>query len=123
MTPVKLIYRAQFLRPIGALNPSGFKVPTPVEVELRKVGSNWRAFRPESKTEFQEITPQPSAATLQGQMKLYFQSQTTEWEIFMTEPAAPPYIRCKPVTKDRIATDLKGRTFLREPTEPEKGKA
>jgi hypothetical protein len=79
---IKLAYRATFQQPIGPLNPAGFKLATPIEVEIRRKGSTWAAFEITSGHQFKPITPQQRADTLQHQMSLFFAKQLTAWSVW-----------------------------------------
>lgn len=96
---VKICWRATFQQPIGALNPSGFPMKAEIAVELRKQGGNWHAFKPGSRDEFKEITPQPLASTLKRQMMtLYFVAQVSDWVAY--EAATGQQLNCEKFALD-----------------------
>jgi hypothetical protein len=80
-----IVFRATFEQPIGPLNPSGWKMPGPVWIEIycSKVGppAEWKARKPGTRADFDKITPQSTPATLKRQIEgVYFQKQLTPWE-------------------------------------------
>jgi len=113
MIPIKLIYRAIFTQPIGTLNPAGFTFNGPVEVEIRKTGDDWAAFKPGSKDQFEPITPQISVDGLKSQMNLYFAKQISSWQTYQVEPARPPYIHCELLAPVQFYVDPQGRAHRR----------
>ena len=104
---IKLCYRATFRQPIGALNPAGFELTSPIEVEIRKAGAHWAAFRPGSKAQFQQITAQPSASTLQGQLALFFAERISEWRVWQILPN----VGYQPLEPGSFSIDPQGRAF------------
>lgn len=106
--PLKICYRAEFQGPTGLLNPSGWKVPGNIGVEIRKSGSHWSAFRPGTKEQFVEITPQLDAVTIKNQVSLYFEKQVSKWQMYeLTEPSSKAVL-LKP---EEITYDSKGRIY------------
>ena len=109
--PLLCSYRAEFSGPMGALNPSGWKVPGKIGVEIRQVAGFWSAFRPDTKYQFAEITPQLDAKTVQNQMKLYFEKQVSPWVLCeLTEPGS----KAVPLDPSKITWDAKGRVYKKE---------
>lgn len=78
-------FRATFEQPRGVLNPSKWRLPGPIEVEIwQKMAGPpavWEARRPDNKAKM-SITPQSTHATIQGQMLMYFDAQLSPWEAF-----------------------------------------
>jgi hypothetical protein len=108
--PVKHIrptYRAQFQQPLGALNPLGVKLSSPIDVELfEEKAKSWRARRPGTKSLF-DIPAHADLDTLRDQMTpQYFASQLTQWRVFYNGQMLQ---HCD----YRTATD--GRVYLYEP--------
>lgn len=105
---IKICYRAEFLQPGKVLNPSGFKLRTPIGVEVRKSAGWWKAFRPGTDYQFIEITAQAEAGTLMGQVPLFFKAQLTDWQMYeITEPSGA----VKPIAEDEIYRDKKGKVY------------
>jgi hypothetical protein len=108
--PLRICYRADFEGPKGLLNPSGWKVPGKIGVEVRKISprKEWAAYRPGTEYQFTEITPQIDPGTMQQQIILYFQKQASKWQIYeLTEPSGTAVL-LKP---EEIYTDQKGRVY------------
>ena len=109
--PLKICYRAEFEQPGPVLNPSGWKVPGPIGVEVRKIAGHWGAFRPGTKAQFVEIAQQIDAETLMRQVPLYFAKQFSEWRMFeISEPSGVASL-LKP---EEIERDGKGRVYRKE---------
>jgi hypothetical protein len=107
-TALKICYRADFEGPHGALNPSGWKVPGIIGVEVRKCGAHWKAYRPGTAHEFTEITPQAEASTIKDQTPLLFDRKLSDWQMYeLTEPSG----KAVPLTADEVWTDKKGRIY------------
>jgi len=97
------------------------KLPGPVEVEIyhAKIGppAEWRARRPGTRTQFTNVTPQSTPATLQEQIaNVHFEKQLTAWEAFDGRQLPPPGC-CDPGRK-LLPTDWRmdkdGHVFLSE---------
>jgi hypothetical protein len=106
--PLRICYRAEFQQPAPILNPSGWKVPGPIGVEVRKIAGHWAAFRPGTNHQFTEITVQADAVTLKNQVPIFFKKQLTEWQLYeLTEPSGIAVL-LKP---EEIYYDAKGRIY------------
>jgi hypothetical protein len=106
--PLRICYRAEFQQPGPVLNPSGWKVPGPIGVEVRKIAGHWAAFRPGTNHQFTEITVQADASTLMNQVKLFFDKQLSQWQMYeLTEPNGAAVL-LKPT---EIFKDKKGRIY------------
>ena len=113
-----VIFRAVFEGPQGPLNPSGWKLPGPVWVEIfnHKVGppAEWKARRPGTFGNaglFEKITPQSGHTTLMNQIKsVYFGKQLESWKAFDATIADRP----EELQVDEWAVDPKGRVYLTE---------
>ena len=104
---IKIVWRAAFQQPKGLLNPGGFKVPMPVEVEICQFGRSWIACCPTNKQIFRDITPQLDAATIKAQMHLYFENQLSEWSPFRLQDG-----KAIPIAPDGFYTDEQGHYYL-----------
>ena|ERR1700722_15937639 len=109
-----VVFRASFKGPIGPLNPSGWKVPGPIWVEIfhQKVGggknpAQWAARRPGTDSLF-EITPQNTADTLKTQIAgLYFEERITMWVAYDLSSGKP-----EELADDEWATNSQGKVFI-----------
>jgi hypothetical protein len=106
--PLKICYRAEFSQPGPVLNPSGWKIPGAIGVEVRKSGSHWAAFRPGTKHEFTEIAPQIDAQTLMQQIPSFFETQVSKWEMYELSEPSGVAVLLKPA---EIFRDAKGRIY------------
>jgi hypothetical protein len=109
MSALRICYRADFKGPTGALNPSGWKVPGKIGVEVRKISprTGWGAYRPGTAERFIQITPQLDAKTLQNQVGLYFEKQVSEWLMYeLSEPSGKAIL-----LKPEEITYAKGRIY------------
>jgi len=106
---VTICYRAEFEGPTGVLNPSGWKVPGRIGVEVRKSAGHWHAFRPDTKYEFTQIAEQLEPKTIQDQIRLLFDQQVSDWTIYELEPSGKT-VEVKP---EKVYTDQKGRIYRR----------
>lgn len=113
-----VIFRAVFEGPKGPLNPSGWKMPGPVWVEIfeNKVGppSQWKARRPGTFGAaglFEKISAQSTHTTLMNQIKdIRFEKQSEPWKAFdATIPERPEELQ-----QDEWAIDPKGKVYLTE---------
>jgi hypothetical protein len=109
--PLKICYRAGFEQPGPVLNPSGWKVPGPIGVEVRKIAGHWGAFRPATKAQFVEIAQQVDAETLMRQVPLYFAKQVSAWLMYELSEPSGTAILLKP---EEIERDGKGRVYRKE---------
>ena len=106
--PLKICYRAEFEQPGPVLNPSGWKVPGPIGVEVRKIAGHWAAFRPRTNHQFVEITLQADAQTLMNQVPMFFEKQLQPWQMYeLSEPSGHAVV-LKP---EEVYTDAKGRIY------------
>lgn len=111
-----IVFRASFQGPMGPLNPSGWKVPGPIWVEVfhYKVGggknpAQWAARRPGTDSLF-EITPQNTAAILKTQIAgLYFEERLTLWVAYDLSSGKPVEL-----LDDEWSTDSQGKIFISE---------
>jgi len=97
---IKICWRASFQQPVkyGPLNPGGFNLTAIIEVEIRKSGDGWKAFRPRTRDEF-PIASQPRASTLKRQiLGVLFEKQESQWK---------PYEMVSPV----ICNELRPEEF------------
>jgi hypothetical protein len=109
--PLKICYRAEFKQPGPVLNPSGWKVPGPIGIEVRRIQGGWGAFRPDTKHEFVEVARQFDAETLMRQVPLFFEKQLTLWQMFeLTEPSGVAVL----LNPGEIERDGKGRVYRKE---------
>jgi hypothetical protein len=106
--PLTICYRAEFEGPTGLLNPSGWKVPGKIGVEIRKSGARWVAFRPGTKSQFNEIAAQFDAQTIKNQVGLYFKKQASEWQMYELSEPSGKAILLKP---EEAYSDAKGRIY------------
>ena len=78
-----VVFRAVFTQPIGPLNPSRYRMPghVPVEVFQERIGppAEWRVRNPANGRVFNKITPQSNPETLNNQMLFYFEKQVGDW--------------------------------------------
>src|ERR1017187_8493640 len=109
--PLKICYRAEFEQPGPVLNPSGWKVPGPIGVEIRKWGTHWAALRPGSKHQFVDIAMQIGAETLMRQVPLFFEKQLSPWQMYELSEPSGIAILLKP---EEIERDGKGRVYRKE---------
>lgn len=106
--PLKICYRAEFQNPSAVLNPSRWKVPGNIGVEVRKKAGVWEVFRPGTDHRFHEIAMQAEAATLMRQVPLFFEQQVSDWVMYeITEPSGA----VKLLNPDEIWSDKKGRVY------------
>jgi hypothetical protein len=124
---IKLVFRASFEQPKGALNPMQLKVPGQIVVEIRPVGKHWDPYIRNSIGAFrsEEITPQGTAAVMKQQMLVYFERQATPWEAFEmnglgeTKPISMDEVWLNPKTGKyhrKIGVGPSGRIETPEPT-------
>ena len=108
--PLKICYRAEFEGPKGLLNPSGWKVPGKIGVEVRKISlrTGWGAYRPGTAERFIQITPQLDAGTIQNQVGLYFAKQVSEWQMYELSAPSGKAILLKP---GEVWPDKQGRIY------------
>jgi hypothetical protein len=108
-----VVFRAEFIQPIGALNPGRIKMSAPVEVEVfhAKVSpATWAARRPGKRVLFDKITPQSTAAQLMKQIELlYFERKFCDWRPFDSNQEPPRLLK-----EGEWGTDSKGGVFLTE---------
>jgi hypothetical protein len=109
--PLKICYRAEFEQPGPVLNPSGWKVPGPIGVEVRKIAGHWGAYRPGTKFGFNEIAMQIDAETLMRQVPLFFERQLSPWLMYEISEPSGTAILLKP---EEIERDGKGRVYRKE---------
>lgn len=97
MKRIKVVYRATFRQPKGALNKLGVRVACPVGVEARQIGDAWTACRPDARTltVFEEIPRQPSFASLRGSVEQLFEERLSDWKM------------CSPDGSELVQTSLR----------------
>jgi hypothetical protein len=107
--PLKICYRAEFEGPKGLLNPSGWKVPGKIGVEVRKISprTGWGAYRPGTGERF-TVTPQLDAETVKNQVGLYFAKQVSEWRMYEVSAPSGKAILLKP---EEVWPDKQGRIY------------
>ena len=89
MKRLKVVYRALFRQPIGALNKLGAKITCPVPVEARPVADAWIAAAPNSTAVFEAIPRAASADSLKASVAEYFEEKLSDWVMLLPDGTQP----------------------------------
>ncbi len=108
-----IVFRASFEQPKGPLNPSGWKIPGPVYLEIYQAKVSppqWRTRGLVGRSDFARITPQSSPATLKAQiLGVFFERQLSDWAAF--DGSMSP---ARPLASSDWATDASGKVYVTE---------
>jgi len=100
---MNITFRAQFVQPIGKLNPSDWRIPNPapITVELFHVNgprrSRWLLRALPCLTPFREFEPVEHHGTAKDRVLELFEKRISDWQMFSDgQPANPDTVEERP---------------------------